>query len=297
MAKIPVGRTIGYAYRFTFGHFLTLLGLVWLPFVVMMLSAYLLLRPLLGATRIAMALNDPRALLASLPLMLIVVSIAFTCFTMMSVSLTREALGLRRGLAFVSFPLDATLWRLLVAHLLVVLILVGVLLGGFAVVVVVALLINALFGAIHAGVIAGASLVMTAVLFIYVMIRLAFFLVPATVAEQHRSIRRAWQLSQDNFWRIILVVTAMIGPFVVLQLILEPLFALPLSPPPPGSSPAEISAFLSRSEEQLFSRWPLLSAFALLVLTLQVCLSAGAAAFAYRAQVKAEATRPRPAAV
>jgi hypothetical protein len=228
--------------------------------------------------------------------MLIVASAAFMGFTMMSVSITREALGLRRGLAILSFPLDATLWRLLGAYLFVGLILIGVLLGGFAIVVVEAFLINALFGAIHAGVIAGASLVMTAVVFVYVMIRLAFFLVPATVAEQHRSIRRAWQLSQDNFWRIVVVMTATIGPLVVLQLILEPLFPLPASPPPPGSSPAEISAYLSRFEEQLFAHWPLLSALALLVLTLQMSLSAGATAYAYRARVKAERAKSRTAA-
>jgi len=33
MTKIPVGKTIAYAYGFTFGHFLTVLGLAWVPLV------------------------------------------------------------------------------------------------------------------------------------------------------------------------------------------------------------------------------------------------------------------------
>jgi hypothetical protein len=40
MAKIPVAQTLEHAYGFTFGHFLTVIGLTWVLFLIMTIGGY-----------------------------------------------------------------------------------------------------------------------------------------------------------------------------------------------------------------------------------------------------------------
>ena len=49
MTKIPTGDVIARSYRFAFGDFFKVLGIIWLPLVLEFAAVFLLLAPMFGA--------------------------------------------------------------------------------------------------------------------------------------------------------------------------------------------------------------------------------------------------------
>src|SRR5665213_2030581 len=117
--KIPVGATIEHAYRFAFGNIVNNLGAIWIPAVLLWLGSYLFFQPrMLAVTQ--MSHNDPQAMLRMFPTFGLFFIGVFVLMTCQIAALTKEALGLRSGNAFVQFPFGAAAWRLLAAYLLYV---------------------------------------------------------------------------------------------------------------------------------------------------------------------------------
>ncbi|HUO93919.1 MAG TPA: hypothetical protein VMU22_13405, partial [Rhizomicrobium sp.] len=48
MGKIPIGRTIGEAFDFALGRYLVILGVVWLPLLLLVAMQYYVLVPYFG---------------------------------------------------------------------------------------------------------------------------------------------------------------------------------------------------------------------------------------------------------
>lgn len=48
--------------------------------------------------------------------------------------------------------------------------------------------------------------------FVSVVIRMLFFLPPVVVAERRIGLIRAWELGRGNFWRMVAVLLAVLGP-------------------------------------------------------------------------------------
>ena len=279
MTKIPVGKTIAYAYAFTFGNFLTVLGLSWVPLAIMAAGAFLVVPVYFQGLQLMAANRDPSQLFTGFGSMALFGILAFACFVMMYVALARQALGLRTGPAYFYFSLDSAFWHLLAAYFLTFLLIMG----GFLVVGIVAGVLGVLLAPLVALVIL-IALIGT----FYVLLRLMFLQPAVAVAETNRIITRSWSLAKGNVWRIFVVLVGVIVPLVILQTIVQAAFFSSLAiPPPPEDDPAAAIAFMAQLGAQVIALLPILIPVILLFYAAYTALIIGASAFAYRSLVPA----------
>ena len=282
MTKIPMARTIERAYGFTFGHFLSVIGLAWLPLLIVGIGAYFLVPPYLAAVQNVLVNRDPSAIVGSYGYVFLMMLIVIACFNMVYVAIARQVLGLRTGPAWFYFSLDSAFWRLLGAYLLMLLLIIGVTFLGAAIAGIMSVAAGAAIG--------GLSFFLVLLLFFYLMLRLMFFMVPVSVAEGRRVLRRSWSLSSGNFWRIFVVLLAFMVPFFIVEIILESVLFVSLaasSPPPQGSDPTQMMAYLMGLGARVYALWPILGPMLLVLYALIISLMVSAASFAYRALVPA----------
>lgn len=280
MAKIPVGRTIAYAYGFTFGNFLTVLGLSWVPLVLMAAAGILALPTYLAGVQAVLTNGDVSGLVTGGGLMFLFGIVVFAGFIMIYVAIARQALGLRSGPAFFYFSLDAAFWRLLLAYLLTIVIAIA---GGILIAIVSGILV-----VVFAPLAAVAVLVALPGL-LYVVLRLTFLQPAVAVAEESRVVGRSWSLGKGNFWRIFAVLLGIMVPMAILQFIIQiSLFSsLAIVPPPEDASPAEAAAFMVQVASQIAGLLPILIPIAIVFYSAMIAMVVSASAFAYRSLVPA----------
>ncbi len=280
MAKIPVGRTIAYAYGFTFGNFLTVLGLSWVPLALMAAAGILALPTYLAGVQAVLTNGDVSGLVTGGGLMFLFGIVVFAGFIMIYVAIARQALGLRSGPAFFYFSLDAAFWRLLLAYLLTIVIAIA---GGILIAIVSGILV-----VVFAPLAAVAVLVALPGL-LYVVLRLTFLQPAVAVAEESRVVGRSWSLGKGNFWRIFAVLLGIMVPMAILQFIIQiSLFSsLAIVPPPEDASPAEAAAFMVQVASQIAGLLPILIPIAIVFYSAMIAMVVSASAFAYRSLVPA----------
>jgi hypothetical protein len=285
MTKIPVGKTIAYAYGFTFGHFLTVLGLAWVPLALVAVGAYLTLPSYYSGMAAMATAGDVSAGASGLGLMFLFLLILFAGFVMIYVAIARQALGLRTGPAFFYFSLDAAFWRLLLAYLLTMLIAFGLAM----VVAIVAGIAAVVFTALSTLVLSVLMSLITLIGIVYVMVRLTFLQPPIAVVEEHRVIRRAWELGKGNFWRMFAVLLGIMVPLMIVQFVIQiTLFSsLAITPPPEDASPAEAAAFMAQMATEIVGVLPFLVPIAIVFYAAMIAMIVSASAFAYRSLVPA----------
>jgi hypothetical protein len=285
MTKIPVGKTIAYAYGFTFGNFLTVLGLAWVPLAVVAAGAFLTLPSYFSGLAAMATAGDIGAGARGLGLMFLFLLIVFAGYVMIYVAIARQALGLRTGPAFFYFSLDAAFWRLLLSYLLTMLIAFGLAM----VVMMVAGIVAVVFTALSALVLSLLVPLIALSGIIYVMVRLTFLQPPIAVAEERGVIRRAWELGKGNFWRMFAVLLVIIIPLVIVQFVIQiTLFSsLGINPPPEGADPAEAAAFMAQMATEIMGILPFLVPIAIVFYAVMIALIVSASAFAYRSLVPA----------
>lgn len=280
MAKIPVGKTIAYAYGFTFGNFLTVLGLSWVPLVLTAVVAYVTLPTYFAGMQAMMTSGDPSGIVTGGGLMLLLNIVAFAAFIMIYVGIARQALGLRSGPAYYYFSVDAAFWRLLLAYLLTIVIGIG---GAFLIMIVFGILLV---------VFAPLAVIVIIVGFFglaYVMLRLTFLQPALAVAEEKGIVGRAWSLGKGNFWRFFAVLLGIMIPMVILLGVIQMSFfsSLAIVPPPENASPAEAAAFMAQMGAQIVGLLPILIPIAILFYAAMIAMVVSASAFAYRSLVPA----------
>jgi hypothetical protein len=285
--KVPVGGTITHAYRFAFGNILNNLGAMWIPAVILYATNFVLSA---FYRNVILSAGNPQVALAGLYLFIIMIVFGILSAAQIG-GITKEALGLRTGNAWLQFPFGAVTWRLVGAYLLYFVVLIVLYIGVFVV--------SLLFAGIAAGAAAtgstnwllpGAGIVAVILkilmlcALLYVATRLSFLLGPVVVAEHKISLIRAWELSKGNFWQIFAVMLAIIVPLLVLEAAgLWALFGSSLIPPSdPGVTPEELSAFHQHQFQMLVNLQRWLSLAYPLVGVIFYGLFAGANAFAYR---------------
>ncbi|HVU19763.1 MAG TPA: hypothetical protein VHE09_03465 [Rhizomicrobium sp.] len=199
MNKLPVGGSVRFAYAFTFRELGTIIGLIWVPLVLLAIVNFLPYA--LGDTMPSPDINPSAAgtiMLRGIGLWLISVLLSACIY----VPVTRQALGLRTGPAFIHIALGRAELRLWAAYLLFIAILM-VLFIGF----MLALFASALAaGATGNKAFIGGVILLVAFAgmcgLLYAMTRLGFLIAPVVVAEDKVSFERSWTLTQGNFWRI-----------------------------------------------------------------------------------------------
>lgn len=325
MQKIPVGQTIGQAYAFAFGKYFPILGVLWLPFLLLAIAAYFAVVPMLSlfGDIVQQAALHPHE--QGLPLermqqlqqmngrILAFDVLELAALSVISVGLVKEAMGVRKGFrpAYLAFGLEELLvagayfllWILLFVALLVAF------MGGAILVVALGAVLGAhadqaTIAARMGGVGALVGLIGVCAM-IYLAVRLAFFIVPVTVAEREFGVFRSWELTQGNFWRIFAVLFVCWVPIlIVMQALFWTVLGLSIIPAAIAEGhrhapkdPAMVRAVFNVVWSSLKRSWPYLAAAFVLPAPVFYGLIFGPAAFAYRALIlaPAEADTPAPA--
>jgi len=311
MNKIPVGKTIAYAYAFTFGHLGAVIGLTWVAAFVTAALNYvgvMAMNPS-GIDEAMLRVNPALALHGFGYFLLCMIGMIFAG-AVIAVALVRQALGLRTGGAVMHFAAGRDEWRMFGAHLrligamfgIVIIFYIGALLVGLvgaAAITFAATQSKAAGGIV--GFVVLAAVVALACVAIATLIRMGFLLSPTVVAERPGGIQRSYTLTKGNVWRIVGVWLAVSLPLFLLLFGLEYVlfwkdFHLDLSNLPSTGSPeaaAEISrrinvAMQAVNAEMMRQQVPMqIGTFAFTIL--YAALSYSASAFAYRALVPASA--------
>ena len=216
MHKIPVGETISGAYGFAFAGFLTVLGTVWFPYLLLIAidaGAVYLIAPDLPAQ--LMHGNIDMSFVYSLHRVRgIFTLVSFVIGSMITVGLQQRALGQVQGPTFFFFSLGAPVWRMLGAYFLAIVAIVFI--SVITVAITTVLCIAAVHHIQHFGIAIAVILGIAAFCWIvYACVRLTFFLPAVVVAEQDIGLIRAWELGGGNFWRIIAVAFVVFVPVLI----------------------------------------------------------------------------------
>jgi hypothetical protein len=279
LMPVPIGKTIGGAYRFAFGRFFSILGIVWLPYAFLVAIAAFVLKLISPDAPLLDGNASLRANLGAIGIL--------ACFliinAMVTVGVVREALSSSPRRIRVYFSLGLPVWRMLTAMLASAAIVYAVR--------YVALGVTRVAISVMASRLPSIALVWGEILFwslatlgiLYVIARLLFFLPAVVVAEGRIGLDRSWKLGFHNVGRAILVGAAVYVPVAVA-------FALAASVLATGSPRAALDWNILQQSIQEYLNRILPSGF--LGILLQVAylvlifgLPNGAAACAYRAVV------------
>ncbi len=299
MSKIPVGRTIAFAYQFTFGHIGTIIGLIWLPLLIFCVGDFFVMNYYVQGMEAYATGADPMGFgtpfLALMGFML--ASLFFVA--VIGVAITQQAMGLRTGGAVVHFGLGAAEFNLFLSFLSILLVVgavyIAIFLGAILFGIVVGLVAKtavaslgqsaAVAGGVAVGVLV-AALALCAVL--YVVARLTFLVAPVTVAGGKIDLIRAWMLTKGNFWRIFLIGAGVLLPITLVLFgaevaILGPAYFIPKFPPPTDTAGQmqQMAAQMRAMSDNL----PLLLGLGFLLAPFSYGLIFSAPAFAYRSLV------------
>ena len=304
MAKIPVGATIAQAYRFAFGDFLKILGVMW-PSMLLMWLPSLLMRKQMTALSAQMAAQDYSSLRQLWPLIFLFYLVALVLIIVQVIGIAQVALGRHKGPVWFYFELGKPVWRLIGSFLLLILAFIAgwiaTLLGAFILGFVLALITKALnIAAIAIGI---SVLVVIALFcaFVYCWVRLTFLLIPVVAAqEEGLALGRSWTLGLGNFWRMFAVFLATVGPFIILEIVFVFGFMFKgITFPPPHATADQVAAYQAainaRSAEMMnaiYSHWYIAYPLALVFVVVFYGLAVGAQCFAYRALTEGEASAP-----
>ncbi len=231
MRKIPVGETISAAYAFALAGFLTVLGTMWFP--MLLLYAY-------EAALIHVFIPDLLSHLMHRQIDLVdlqsfrriqwPLSIGgLLLWSMWTVGLQERAQGRVSGPTFFYFSLGGAVWKLFGGFILAyIALLIIVVVVAIVTTLAVIFLAKAVAGV---GALIGALVVVAAIFWcIYVAVRLFFFLPAVVVAEGSLGFIRSWELSAGNFWRIFAVMFVAVVPVVLVIGIASSIIVMPLMP-------------------------------------------------------------------
>jgi hypothetical protein len=221
--RVPVVATVREAYAFTFANLGGIIGLIWVPMLLLTVTGFFSSQHLYNDAIEAMASDNAARMGPSLLLWLGYVVSALLLQAMMFTSVTQLALGARSAPVFAHFAFGPLEWRMFRA------------MAGFAMLMLVVFLAgNILISAAAAR--APQALALLVLAFygvLLVFIARLFLLLPAiAVADSGPVMRRVWLVSAGNFPRLFAVLMAIAVPvFILSMLLLVPVAGH--APPPP----------------------------------------------------------------
>jgi hypothetical protein len=198
--KIPVGKTLEAAFTFVFRNFLSIFGIFWFPMLVaVVLVGGVLVKIVMGIHHIPDLTNDPQAFAVLLPEL---IGFGLWCMVvfivtgaMIQVGLLRKALGLHPSPVFIFYSLGGDVWRMIGALFLLILIVIAMELGLFAVNGLIYWVGNMMTGKSVAILVVVITGIASFCFYIYAIVRLGYFLPAVVVAEHH--IGSLWASSQE----------------------------------------------------------------------------------------------------
>jgi hypothetical protein len=272
MARVPVVATIRDAYVFTAANLGGIIGLIWIPMVLVTILGFFSFQRYYNAVIEAMASGATATLGPTMLMMLGYIIAAVLLHGMMYVAVVQLALGTRSAPTWAHFAFGAEEWRMFRAFLAFV----GLLLALVIPILVIGTAVTGT-GGTPGPAMAGLVLLVYGVLILAVPRFLA--LLPAiAVAENVPVLRRAWQLSTGNFWRLLAILAGIFIPILILMGLLQVMLA---GRPPAASSTDQmrVMAGLLRARETL----PIVSGLGFLISPLLIGLFSHASVTAWRA--------------
>ena len=292
MNKIPVTQTVLESYRFTFGGLSKIIGLIWLPIIILTVGGYFMMAPEFSGMAAALESGDVSQqgtlLLRELGFEIVMIVL----IAMIAVAISREILKPVQRPPFLRFALGPAELRA-----------VGGLIALFFLMIVfifILLFVGMVAGfAVHAGLPAGAAAGAKGVAgigallgligflaLVYVMVRLGFLLVPAIAMEGGFGLERSWQLTKGNFWRIVAVIVATLLPVLIVAMIIDLTILGPDFFNPHLELARDPAAQMRHSVEQMHqmsAQLPLMMGIGCLLAPFTYGMTFAPAAFAYRA--------------
>ncbi len=284
MNKIPVGKTVTFAYNFLFTRIGTIAGVATLPALLASAVDYLVRSYTSTEETEAAAGTNLLIWLAGTVVTILISSVA-------TVGITRAALGVPLGRDAYYFPVGPLELRMFAAKLRFWM--------GVVALLVLASIVSSLallFAGVPldgAGTIqpSGATLVAGLATWaafgyaIFTILRMGFLLSATVVAEERGGLQRSHDLSRGNFWRIVAVLLALAAPILVLVSVAS-IVILRASL---GDDyvrvleEAEMLTLMRRGEEAVKQNILLWEAFNTAIFILASSLIYSASAYAYRA--------------
>jgi len=307
MKKIPVGATIAHAYRFAFGDFLKILGVMWPALALMWVPSFLMRQQLMTLST-QMVSQDFSAFRSLLPFFVVFYVLALILIFMQVIGIAQIALDRRRGPVWFYFWLGRPVWRLIGYFLLLivafiigwVLVVLADLLVGFLMRLLVASTGNGILAA-TLGFLSILLLLVPPCAFFYSLIRLTFLLIPVVAAEENDfALKLSWDLGRGNFWRMFVIHLATLGPFLILESVYVFGFMFKRLPfPPPHPTAEQTAAFQAAANARMiemvnvmYHYWYISYPLMMAAIAIFYGLCTGAQCFAYLALKEDEASAP-----
>lgn len=296
--KIPVLQTIKESYRFTFGGLGTVIGLIWLPIIIMTVGGYFAMVPYISGMAAVFESGDMSQAGPWLVSIYGFELLGIVLVAVVAVAITREILNPLKRPVFLRFGLGLTELRVVGGYFgLVVLMMVFfvfmLLLGvvaGFAIKALLPAIGQAAAGmpatkAVLGGVMGLLGLIAGLAL-IYIFVRLSFLMAPAAVIDGGFGIEQSWKLTKGNFWRIVAIGLATVVPIILVAAIAQVAIVGTGMFNPHFEAvkyPAAHMRYSAENMRQLAAHLPMLMGLSFLLAPFSYGLSFAPAAFAYRA--------------
>jgi hypothetical protein len=266
---LPVIATIREAYDFTFANLGAIIGLIWLPMVLVSVGEFFLVQHFSAAVQDALAAGNPNAAgPAALALFLFALA-ALGFYAMMLTSVTQLALGQRQAGGLFHFSFGALEWRVFRNLFgLVLFLLPGYLL----------LMIGMSRVAVAATAVDGIALLTVAVIvggLAFFGVRLAGVLLPVVLHEEKQALIKSWSLTAGNFWRLLGVFAGVIIPIYFAMMLV--VAAVVGDSVPQGTMPTAEQVIAARN-----ANLPLLSGLSFFIAPLMIGLVVGTSVISWR---------------
>ena len=220
MRRVAVGATIRDAYTFLAGHLGAIIGLVWVPMVLLTIAKYFTLYRLFNSLIDSLAGGNPAQTAPALLMTLAYMVAALLLYAMMFVAVVQLALGTQQAAPpFVHFAFGPLEWRMFRAFFAVAGLLMLV---GLTVVFAVSAL-SAQVPGLKSNQNAAGSLMLLAIVCVGVTaaVRLLLPLPAIVIHETGPALRRAWTASAGNFLPLFGILLAILLPVLLVQVCVE----------------------------------------------------------------------------
>jgi hypothetical protein len=288
MNKIPMGPTIAAAYRFIFTGLERIIGVIWLPIILMTIGDYFVNGQYLAGMANALEANDATQVAPMLAAIVGYGLIKLLLVAIIGVGLTREILAPLKRPMFLRASVGGAELRFAVALLALCALLYFVFMICFVLAMVFGGSVTGMPGMAEGqkaiGLVVLLLLVLSPVL-IYTFLRLAFLVAPSVTIEGRFGIERSWILTKGNVGRIFVIALAVVVPLALVNAILQ---AAVMGPAGGGglnlfAAKAEQTRQTAESLRQMSAHLPLLMGIQFVLAPFVYGLMFAAPAYIYKA--------------
>jgi hypothetical protein len=276
--RVPVAATIRDAYTFLVEHLGAVIGLVWVPMVLLTIAKYFTLYRLFNSLIESLAGGNPAQTLPALLMTMAYLVAALLLYAMMFVAVMQLVLGTQAAASsFAHFAFGPLEWRMFRAFF--ALAGLAMMIGLTAVFAVSAL--SAQVAGLKSNQMLAGNIMLLAMICVgvTVLVRLLLPLPAIVIHESGPALRRAWTLSAGNFLPLLGILLAIVLPVLLVQVSVEAFLSGKNVPAPGATQQMQMMSALLNARQML----PWACGLSFLVSPILIGLFASASASIWRA--------------